>query len=47
MSGYFRSGESGSATTNDTSLTCSAQSLENAVNFSLSPAYIESIVKYY
>ena len=47
MSGYFRSGESGSATTNDTSLTCSAQSLENAVNFSLSPAYIESIVKYF
>ncbi len=48
MSGdFWSSGESGSAATNDTSLTCSAKSLENAVSFSLSPAYIESIVKYY
>ena len=51
MSGdFWSSRESGSAAinaTNGTSLTCSAESLENPKNFSISPAYIESILKYY
>ncbi len=43
MSGdFWSSGEIGSAATNGTSLTCSAQSIENPMNSSTSPAYIES-----
>ena len=44
MSGdFWSSGDSGSATNNGTSLSC----FEESLSFSLSPAYIDTIVKYY
>ncbi len=51
MSGdFWSSGERGSSAinaTNGISLSCSAQSLENPMSFSISPAFIDTILKYF